>query len=580
MNRQLVRVRVILTLGLLCALCFSKIALAGVNLIITGVDDELEENIRLTVGDPVNDSEWAVSRYKDELPLLASQSLAALGYFSPKLRVTREDARGATEITLSIDLGDPVRINKIDIGVEGPARLDPMFMQTFGKLSFRKNAVFLSSDYESSKAILLDAAQDSGYFDFKFTTSSVRVSRLNLSADIELKADSGVRYTFGKINFDQSVFEETFLSRWATFTEGDPYESGKIAELTQNLQNSGYFKSVRVIPQRDRRYGKTVPVTVQLDRKDENQVGIGLGFATDTGPRTKLTWVKPLVNRRGHSFEAELGYSEVRQNLSFSYRIPRTRRPLTNFWGIQYGLKNEERDDAKSFLSTLEFSHTRAMDSDWQETLFVRWEKERSTIAGEELNTDLILPGFVYSRKRSKGKPFVTWGQATSFQAMYGSRDAGSTIDFLKLATTFKYIKALDKKNSFLFRLNYGAIESNDFTLVPTSQRFFAGGDSTIRGYAFNSVSPTNPAGETVGGRYLEVTSLEYNRRFTERWSGAVFIDAGRAFNNFDSPYSVGAGVGVRWQSPVGPFRLDLAEPVDDNPLSDLRLHLSLGADL
>jgi translocation and assembly module TamA len=163
---------------------------------------------------------------------------------------------------------------------------------------------------------------------------------------------------------------------------------------------------------------------------------------------------------------------------------------------------------------------------------------------------------------------------------MYGNPEFGSTIEFLKLEMNFKYIKALDKRNSFLFRLQYGAIESNNFNLVPTSQRFFAGGDSTIRGYKYNQVSPRNPAGDAVGGRYLEVTSLEYNYRFAERWSAATFIDAGRAFNNFDTAYSVGAGVGIRWQSPVGPFRLDIAEPVDDERFNDIRFHISLGPEL
>ncbi|MBX2836988.1 MAG: autotransporter assembly complex protein TamA [Gammaproteobacteria bacterium] len=571
--------RVLLTLALLWALAFSE-AIAEVTLNVTGVSEELAESISLSVIPPVNDSERALNRYLDEIPKVAKNNLAALGYFSPRIQVSRDVAEDTTIVTMNIEPGDPVRINKIDLFVDGPARLDPQFMPIMGKLQFQKNAVFESSNYEASKSILLDAAQDTGYFDFEFTTSKVRVSRNNLTADIELKAESGVRYTFGQIRFNNTIFTESFLRRWATFAEGDPYESSKIAELTQNLQNSGYFQSVRVTPQRDRRYGKTVPVTVRVITKDNNQVGVGIGYATDTGVRTKLTWAKPLINRHGHSLESELGISAVRQNVSFSYRIPRSNNPLHNYWGVQYGLQNEENEDTESFLSTLEFGHTRLMDSDWTETLFLRWERERSIIADDELNTDLILPGFVYARSRSKGKPFLTWGQSTSFTAMYGDRNIGSTIDFLKLNLRFKYIKALDERNSYLFRLQYGAIESNDFTLVPTSQRFFAGGDTTIRGYKYNSISPTNPDGDAVGGRYLEVTSLEYNYRFAERWSVAAFLDAGRAFNNFDTAYSVGGGFGIRWQSPVGPFRLDLAEPIDDERFNDVRLHISLGPEL
>ena len=134
-----------------------------------------------------------------------------------------------------------------------------------------------------------------------------------------------------------------------------------------------------------------------------------------------------------------------------------------------------------------------------------------------------------------------------------------SDIDIYKSTLSYKWLKAFDKKNTFILSLQYGAIESNDFRRVPVSQRFFAGGDRSIRGFKYQSVSPRNPAGDAVGGRYLEVTSVELNHRFRPRWAAAAFIDTGRAFNNFDSAYSVGAGVGIRWLSPVGPFRVDIA---------------------
>jgi len=128
--------------------------------------------------------------------------------------------------------------------------------------------------------------------------------------------------------------------------------------------------------------------------------------------------------------------------------------------------------------------------------------------------------------------------------------------------------------------LQYGAIHSNDYDRVPTSQRFFAGGDRSIRGFQFRDLSPRNSDDEAVGGRFLEVLSLEYNYRFLDRWSGALFADAGRAFNSFSAPYSVGVGAGIRWQSPVGPFRIDIATPVSEDNRDGVRVHISLGPDL
>lgn len=570
---------------LLFALLAPSIGQAATRLIISGAPDELEENIRLSVGrpPPSDEDERALRRYVRSLPEQASIALAALGYYAAEVDVKTRQAGTDTEVVISVIPNDPVRVNIFSVSILGSAKLDSEFMSVLGRIPLRKNGVFLSDEYETTKSILIDKAQDLGYFDFQLIEKSVRVSRAQLTADIRLIANSGARYTFGDINFDESIFTEEFLSRWAPFEKGDPYSSGLVGEMTQNLQSSGYFSSVRVIPEFDKRSVRTIPLNVELTRKDKNQVAIGVGFSTDTKLRTTLSWGRPVINRRGHSAETELSLSRDRQTFSIGYQIPRDTQPLHNYWGIDYGLKNEIEDsDTRSFLSTLNFQRVRRTESQWIEALFIRWERETFTVGGEEDRTDLVLPGFSYSRTRTKGEPFVTWGQSASFQLEGGSSRFLSSIDLLKVSASFKYLREVTDRNTLIAAFQYGALYSDDFDRVPTSQRFFTGGDNSIRGFRFRDVSPRNPEGNTVGGRFLEVASLEYNYRFRDRWSGALFIDAGRAFNSFDTAYSVGSGFGVRWQSPVGPFRIDIATPINgnDNDTGSVRVHLSLGAEL
>lgn len=549
--------------------------------VVTGVEDDVLENVKLIAGTPpLASSERKFRRYIKDLPEQAKIALSALGYYAADVDIKHQTDDKITTVFINVTPNDPVRVNEITITLKGEAKDDPAYSRILSKLPLQKNAVFISGDYESTKSTLLDQAQDLGYFDFTFTQSEVRVSRRRLTADITLIADSGPRYTFGEILFVQDVFRKEFLQRWVPFEPGDPYQSGMIGELTQNLQNSGYFKSVRVIPQRDRRYGPTVPVKVDLTRRDNNEVAIGVGFATDTGPRTKLTWSKPLLNRFGHSVSSELGLSKELQNASVSYRIPRRDQPLYNYWGIEYGLKKDSTGDTDSFLYTLNFQRVSRTASQWTESLFIRWERERFTVSGVTRTTDLVLPGFSYSRSRSKGSPFPVWGQSASVQFMAGSKEALSTIDFIKTVANFRYLRAVSDRNTLIAGAQYGAIHSNDFPGVPVSQRFFAGGDRSVRGYRFKDLSPVDVAGDAVGGRYLEILSLEYNYRFLDLWSAAIFADAGRAFNSFDAPYNVGAGVGIRWQSPVGPFRIDLATPINNDRFDGFRVHLSLGPDL
>ena len=552
--------------------------LAAPSLDINGVEDELELNIRLSVGNPpVEEGSRQLSRYIADLPEQSAIALNALGYYAADIDVDSEVVDGNTQITINVVANDPVLVDSIDIQLNGEAADDAAYRRVLNQLPITKGGVFVSGDYEAAKSALIDQAQDLGYFQFAFTTSEVRVSRRQLTADIKLIAESGPRYRFGDIFFEQDVFTLSFLNRWVPFELDMPYESSLIGELTQNLQDSGYFQRVRVIPQLDRRYGTTVPVLVDLTRKENNQVAVGLGFATDTRLRAKLTWDKPLINRRGHSAETELSVAREIQNISFSYRIPRRNEPLYNFWSIDYGLQNDTLSDTDSFLSTLSFQRVTRTSSEWIETLFLRWERELFTSSiGEDVTGDLLLPGFSYSRSRSKGSPFPESAQSASFQLLGGSDQALSSINFLKGVASVRYLKALNERHSLLAGAQYGAITASDFTRVPTSQRFFAGGDKSVRGFGFRELSPRT-GGQAIGGRYLEVLNLEYNYRFLHNWSGAAFVDAGRAFNNFDEPYSVGAGVGIRWQSPVGPFRIDIATPISDNDEGGVRLHLSLG---
>lgn len=552
--------------------------------VVTGIEGDLKNNVELIAGTPPSaENRRNFRRYLSALPDQTRAAMSALGYYSADVKVVETTDGTDTTIVIKVVPNDPVIIDSITIDVLGEAREDPVFNQVMATLPLQIGAIFVSDEYEATKSALLDQAQDLGYFQFAFSKFEVRVSRKQLSANIHLTAESGVRYTFGDILFEQSLFTKAFLQRWVPFKEGDPYESSLVGELTQNLQNSGYFKSVRVIPQQDRRYGTTVPVKVDLTRKDNNQVAVGIGFVTNTGIRTKLTWAKPLINRLGHSAEMEVGLSKDLQKASFSYRIPRRNEPLYNYWGIEYGLKNESiTDDNESFLSTLNFQRVSRTASQWTESLFIRWERENFTTSNEEKTSDLVLPGVSYSRTRSKGSPFPYWGQAANIQIMGGSKRALSTIDFLKAVGSFRYLRALSDRNTVIGAVQYGAIHTNDddYSNVPVSQRFFAGGDRSVRGYRYRDLSPVDISGKAVGGRYLEVINLEYNYRFLDLWSAAIFVDAGRAFNRFSDPYSVGAGVGIRWQSPVGPFRIDIATPIDDDENNGIRVHLSLGPDL
>jgi translocation and assembly module TamA len=114
---------------------------------------------------------------------------------------------------------------------------------------------------------------------------------------------------------------------------------------------------------------------------------------------------------------------------------------------------------------------------------------------------------------------------------------------------------------------------------LPPSQRFFAGGDRSVRGYRYERLGPTDASGAVTGGRYLVTASVELDYLFFRNYGAAVFFDAGNAANHPWPDLKRSVGIGMRWLSPVGMLRIDIAHPLDD-PDTDYRLHLSIGTDL
>lgn len=193
----------------------------------------------------------------------------------------------------------------------------------------------------------------------------------------------------------------------------------------------------------------------------------------------------------------------------------------------------------------------------------------------------LLYPGASLSRMRQRGGAMPYWGDSQRYTIDISNTTWGSDIDFVVLQAQNVWIRTPWKGHRFVVRGHLGWIETNRFDKVPPDLRFFAGGDRSIRGYGYQKISPTNSQGKLTGASKLAVGSLEYQYNVTGNWWGAIFVDGGEAVNDFSKDdFKVGAGVGIRWVSPVGPIKLDIATPVGDPDYSKVQFYIGLGAEL
>ncbi len=184
------------------------------------------------------------------------------------------------------------------------------------------------------------------------------------------------------------------------------------------------------------------------------------------------------------------------------------------------------------------------------------------------------------SRTRSRGGLMPTGATRNATLSTTPTRP-GLRCRFLRFPAQNVWIRTLYDRHRFVTRGTLGWIETGDFDKVPPDLRFFAGGDRSIRGYKYKSIAPKYANGDLKGASKLITGSLEYQYNVTGKWWGAVFVDSGEAVSDIRrSDFKTGTGVGVRWESPVGPIKLDFAVPVADKDEHGLQFYIGLGPEL
>jgi translocation and assembly module TamA len=153
-----------------------------------------------------------------------------------------------------------------------------------------------------------------------------------------------------------------------------------------------------------------------------------------------------------------------------------------------------------------------------------------------------------------------------------------SDTSFAQAGVKAKLIRSVGSSGRWIARAEGGTTWTENFEELPASLRYFAGGDQSVRGYAFEELGPRDASGKVIGGKNLVFGSLEYEQHIVGNWGVAVFADTGNAFNTVSEGLETGVGIGVRWQSPIGMVRVDLASAVSQD--NALRLHFTLGPDL
>ncbi|MGM0857176.1 MAG: autotransporter assembly complex protein TamA [Pseudomonadota bacterium] len=581
---------------------------------LEGVDDEVARNIRAYLQN-IEEDEYTESRLESEIRQRTQAAMRVYGYYEPDIDIDLPD-EGRPQLT--IETGPQVTIETLDINILGDAAEDEPFVDALDRFPLKEGDALRHAPWGRLRGEFSGLAIERGYFDWGFNDRRMEVRPYQQSARLYMDFDSGPRYQFGETLITGSHIQLERLQRMRTFDVGDPYLAESLARYNQRLAETGWFSSVSVTPRLETAQELTIaptgggdpwwtsatasqperprvssaalssalsvnrnddtalPIDVNVEPANRHQFEVGVGFATDVGPRLRFGWDQPWINQYGHSLDHDLYLSAPEQRFTGVYDMPLD-DPLRDSYRLQYGIRNVDDSDTDSLEGTVEIARRWEFDNDWEQSLYFRTTYEDFTQGGEADQVWLFYPGIQWSRTRTRPQRFPLWGDRQQFSVEYSDPAWGSDAQFLRVTGDTEWIRTYGEDNRFLARISFGAIETNDFDKLPPSLRFFVGGDRSVRGYSYEGLSPRNEQGKLRGGQQKLTSSLEYQRRVTGDWWGATFVDAGDAFDNWGpSDLKKSAGLGVRWVSPVGPIRFDIAHPFDDDD-DNWRLHFSIG---
>jgi translocation and assembly module TamA len=548
---------------------------------INGIEGELLSNVLvfLDIDDLACDAPSVrINGAMEEARAQIRRGVEAYGYYSVAILADLVHRDECWLATFAVTLGQRVLLRNVVVELTGEARNDPDFSAAVTDSGLTPGAPLVHSRYEDLKQSWRALSRDRGYMSAGFSESRIDVYPDELSADISLRFDSGPRYSFGEISIDQDILDDDLAAAYLSFRRGDPYDTRLIAESQIVLRDTGYFDGINVTPGVPDHERREVPLDVALIEAPRKLLSYGVGLSTDTGPRLRFARTIRRFNERGHQLGFNAQLSPVVSEVAADYRLPYG-DPRFEWVSFDVGAKREDTDTSESDSLELGARRVLHLRNGWTRTQMLSFLIEDFEVGSQLGRARLLTPALEWSRLRADDSLRPDRGSKIDLELRAASDDLGSDTSFLQIVAGGKWIFSTPAAGRVLVRSQMGATSTDEFTNLPPSVRFFAGGDNSVRGYDFETLGPVNEAGEVIGGPNLFTASVEYEHPVRERWSVAVFYDTGNAFDDTNVKLVSGTGFGARWQSPLGPIRVDIAKPLDGIDRS-LRLHISLGPDL
>jgi translocation and assembly module TamA len=514
--------------------------------------------------------------------------VATDGYYSPVVSARLDRETGVPLVQVKVEPGEPVRVGEIDLELQGFAA-NPEVNAMKDTWTLKKGRVFRQEEWESAKRALLRSVVQTRYPRAQLVDSQATVDPEAHLANLHVVIESGPEMRFGELRIEGlKRYPESVVRNLNQIHPGDYYSEAALQSYQSRLQDTGYFASVEVsgdmsailseqldaaamTPEQNAAAAMApLPLLVRVVENKRKNVSAGVGYSTNTGNRASLTYDDLSVF--GLRMKSALTLETKKQTATSNFYFPVTPEGYNDSIGASF----ERSDISGEVTSVASVAGKRTWGTPLLErNLTLELLTETKTVGGVPSSQSKSLPlTYGVTWRKLDNLLFPTKGYALNAQL------GGALLPILTDEAFVRgYLRGvaylpLGSSSNAIFRGEAGALASRDKSGVPAVYLFRAGGDQSVRGYAYQELGvPVN--GATTGGRYLATASAEYQYWFKPSYGAAIFYDAGNAGDTVSALHpKSGYGIGARWKSPVGPINVDVAY---GHAVQKYRLHFSLG---
>ncbi len=395
--------------------------------------------------------------------------------------------------------------------------------------------------------------------------------------------ESGPRGVFGKTEWEGLDRTEVgFLNRFIPWQEGEMFDIVHLNAFRNALINTGLFTTITVEPGPVAADGR-VPIRARVTERKPRTLGAGASYSTNIGAGGQVFWEHRNLLGRAERLNIRAEIAQITQSGSVNFRKPFAARRGAWFADLEGG--REDNEAFEGLRVTTRLGLQRRFSPWW--TASTALEAEYTAIEdtfGERDSTLAALPLRAdYSDVNDILDP--TRGSRLTLEATPAAGQSDGALFFTRFEATASTHVPIDQNDRFVlaFWSRAGAMIGPVTEEIPANRRFYAGGAGSVRGLGYQLIGPLDENNDPVGGRSVLEGGAEFRFRFLKSFGAVTFIEAGGVFDSgfpdFETDVLAGAGAGLRYYSPIGPLRLDVAAPLDRRTGIDdaFQLYISLG---